>query len=385
MTRSADPDPTDPGPVPAGGSGGPVARELLIEHSFAEGTTLSGTRRGDDLYRALRGLGWLYRRSVGDYRLASSVDKPAKTGPITDTTTELRHRGFIVTVTIDNEVRAMEDAEADRAAGAQDHAARLAARADRLAAAAEARDAAARTVLAHIPPGQPFLVDHCGYAADRRRRERAWSNQDTAAQLRRDAATAAAAADTASRHMDFRNTPITVANRIDRLEADLRRVERERTAAQPHAVPAAAGESQAQTPAQSRDLYAGRAQRLDAERAHLTEQLRYWTGVREQQVADGTATNYASASITRGDFVRYGNAWYPVVRVNAKSVTVPSIVGGSTWTDTLRYTKVRDHAARGDSRWEKIRDAIVRAAQQAPDPLRLHPAYRALLPTDPVN
>jgi hypothetical protein len=58
---------------------------LVIEHTYAEGTCLEGTRRSDDLYATLRSLGWLFRRSVRDYRLQASQDRPAKRGAIEGT------------------------------------------------------------------------------------------------------------------------------------------------------------------------------------------------------------------------------------------------------------------------------------------------------------
>jgi hypothetical protein len=114
----------------------PAGRELLISHTHADGTLLSGTTRADDLYPLLRSMGWLYRRSAADYRLQASLDRPAKRDRIEDTAAALRARGFAVAVDIDNTVRAAEDAEADRATRADDRADRLEVRAERLRACA---------------------------------------------------------------------------------------------------------------------------------------------------------------------------------------------------------------------------------------------------------
>ncbi len=200
----------------------------MISHTAAEGTVLDGTRRGDDLYSLLRSLGWNYRRSVGDYRLQASQDRPVKHAAITRTAAALQRRGFTVTLHLDTTPRPVVDAETDRADRADERADRLTGRAERLRAQALGREAAADRVLENIPLGQPFLVDHSGYAADRRRRERAWANQERAVALDRDAAATEQAAQVAAAHVAHRHTPETVVNRIAELQANLRRAGRRR-------------------------------------------------------------------------------------------------------------------------------------------------------------
>lgn len=48
-----------------------------------------------------------------------------------------------------------------------------------------------------------------------------------------------------------------------------------------------------------------------------------------------------------GDLVRYAGHWHPVRRVNTKSVTIGSIVGGSG-TDRVAYTEIRGHRTAAD-------------------------------------
>ncbi|MDJ0396755.1 hypothetical protein QMK17_26050 [Rhodococcus sp. G-MC3] len=72
------------------------------------------------------------------------------------------------------------------------------------------------------------------------------------------------------------------------------------------------------------------------------EQLAYWLGIRAEHLADGTATSYGPDTIAKGDWIAWRGTWYPVKRVNKKTVTIPSIVGGS-WTDTMRYTNITGH------------------------------------------
>jgi Domain of unknown function (DUF3560) len=203
---------------------GPAAapRTLTIRHTYADGTLLAGVTRPDDLYRTLRGLGWLYRRSCDDYRLQASQDKPAKTGAIEQTVQVLQGRGFAVTVTIDTESRPVAAAETERGERAQIRAGRLHGRADRLDVESATAETAARRVLDNIPLGQPYIVDSSGYGADRRRREGAFAQMHRSVELGREAATTRAAGDTAERHMDHRYAPDTVVNRLRGFEANLR-------------------------------------------------------------------------------------------------------------------------------------------------------------------
>lgn len=355
-------------------------RVLTIEHSYAEGTILEGTTRADDLYSTLRGLGWLYRRSVGDFRLQASQDRPAKRGAIERTALELRRRGFTVVTTIDTTTRPVAEAEAERAARAGERSARLAGRATRLTREAEARDAAARQVLDHIPLGQPYLVDHHSYRSDRRRRERAFNNIDRSAQLAREASAATEAARVAAGHMGARENPETIANRIRDIAAELRGIDRRRAT---HAerrrllaagVPAdhigAAELTEAGIDAWTADL--------DERQRHLTGQLEYWTGVRDRQVREGVATNFGPADVAAGDLVLHRNRWYPVVRVNPKSVTLPSLL--ADWTDTARYEHLRDIAGSDDPRRADLNVQALALAYQMRGGGPMHPAWAALEP-----
>ena len=56
---------------------------------------------------------------------------------------------------------------------------------------------------------------------------------------------------------------------------------------------------------------------------HLTGHLDYWTALRQEQMRAGAATNYVPADVSVGDLVSHRHRWYPVVRVNPKSVTLP--------------------------------------------------------------
>jgi hypothetical protein len=104
-----------------------------------------------------------------------------------------------------------------------------------------------------------------------------------------------------------------VGRQIARLEADLRKVDRQlerhfRTSRETSV---------------AEDVWAIQmlTRRLDTE-----ERLRYWQDVRDGQV--GTAV-YTSETVRRGDYVRIAGRWRKVARVDQKSVTVETQNSGT--------------------------------------------------------
>lgn len=57
------------------------------------------------------------------------------------------------------------------------------------------------------------------------------------------------------------------------------------------------------------------------------------------QIGSGTATGYSSETVNKGDRVKVRGYWYPVVRVNAKSVSIQTPY---SWTDTVPYAELQD-------------------------------------------
>lgn len=289
--------------------------EFTITHTYADGTLLDGTtredgRKGSPVRAALDAQRW--KRSFGMWGLLGSPGHPAREWVITQTAQALRALGHTVNVTIDNTPRDMAEAETERAHQAQARSEAIAAKAERRRAEAAGRERAAREVLDHIPPGQPFLTDHHSYASDRARRERAWNNQDRAAELERDATRLQERADIAGKHMQHRYNPITVANRIQRLRADLNK----------------------------------RSLREDY-RTDLQNQLAYWTKIRAGQIERGEAVDYTPDMLRRGDWVQLRrNDWYEIERVNKKTVSVRThhIHATDEWlTSTVPLHRITGH------------------------------------------
>lgn len=147
----------------------------------------------------------------------------------------------------------------------------------------------------------------------------------------------AAAATTAGRY-----APVTVANRIERLSAELRGWERARDGHQRTLFTDAQGrkctEQTAGATGERRDAVAGEVVRLSAE-------ITYWEQVRREQEADGVMRIYDRTIIATGDTIKSSGRWYEVVRVNAKSVNVAT---GHSWTDRVSYHRIQDHRSATD-------------------------------------
>ena len=93
-------------------------------------------------------------------------------------------------------------------------------------------------------------------------------------------------------------------------------------------------------------LSATRKERRMAARA---EDIAYWVEIRRQQIAAGQTGDYSRDTIHPGDQVHYRGQWFTVRRANPKTVSIPSIVGGS-WTDTIGYHKLTGHRPASTSR-----------------------------------
>lgn len=257
----------------------------------------------------------------------------------------LRAAGFVVETAVDTRPRSVADAEADRAARLDDRAQRLAERAERHSRAAGQREQAAAHILGRIPPGQPILVGHHSEGRHRRDLDRADAHERAGREHDRRAADAARAAEFAAGHMRHRESPQVVAGRLERLQAERRRVQcvldghgstgrRAAGSAEPRPVP----------PGEWRDRLLAQASLLDA-------QIRHWSGVHEAHRAAGRIDTVDWDQVRPGDLLRYRGRWEVVRRVNKTTVTV---VVDPCWNDKIVKRGVIAHRpatdAAGDGR-----------------------------------
>lgn len=280
---------------------------ITVSHSHTEGTLVHGTARNDGSADALKTVGcWRWSRNLGAWYMPHSRDKAAQSYRIDQTRTALEAAGFEVTVEIDDTRRSIADVEADRVERSAARVDALAGKGERLSAKGEAAWQQARDMASNIPMGQPLLVDHYSYGRDVRYRARINAKEDRAFEALREGERASERSAAAEANQAHRMNGDTTERRIAKLEADHR--------------------------------YAQRNGWSSERIAELEEQLTYWRAHLAALVDSGEYKKWGPGDFTKGDRARIYGRWYQVVKVNKKSLTVPSSLG--PWTDTISYDKV---------------------------------------------
>lgn len=312
---------------------------IHITHSAAEGTLVHGTARGDGTNTILKAAGFRWFRTLGLWGIAGSRDRQANRYKIGRAAEALRATGHTVIIDIDDTHRPTAEAEADRAQRQEQRVDALSSKADRKAAAASvAWEAEQRAAEALPPGGEPIKIGHhsehrhrsaIARAHDATRRAIGATEQAHQANTRAEAA----AATTAHRY-----NPVTVKNRIEKFEAEQRRDQRTldgyRRVVARSATHEYVDEFDPATGAYREQVIARMAQRGD--------QIAYWKGIYAELQASGAASGHSRDTITKGDLIKYRGHWYPVVRVNAKTVSV-RLHETASWTDRIGYHEISDH------------------------------------------
>lgn len=279
---------------------------LQITHTWLGGTAVEGTTRGDGSSEILRSLGWRWSRHLALWFVPRSRDHRGDARRIEAAREALESAGLAVTVSIDDRRPSMADVESARAVRQEGRAAALGVRAERAQQKTAAAFEAAHAAIRRLPEGgEPIHVGH--HSEGRHRNAIAKADRAIATALHTQAEqelaesrAAAAAVTTRARY-----TPSTVANRIRKLEADIRAAQRD----------VAGGRDSAWVARRQEDL------------DHMREDLAYWQSVRSDQVAAGKATSFTRADVHPGDRVRVGQRWHEVIRVNATTVTLAGEFG----------------------------------------------------------
>ena len=246
----------------------------------------------------------------------------------------------------------MAEIEADRAERAEARAERYEERAEKRGDEANADYAKARQMAEAIPFGQPMMPDHYSYNRDRNYRAkiertygRAFEGMDEAEELAR-------RAEAAEANQSHRESVPATLRRIEKLEAELRGVQRDLDGRLEY-VPDEAGGYTLKRVMPSE----GRKARLEQMAADLQEQIDYWRGHVAEAEANGVKV-WSKADFAKGDFALIRWGWVEVLRVNAKSLTHPwganavhlevvtrdnvkTALGTPGWTGTVTYDEVR--------------------------------------------
>jgi hypothetical protein len=303
--------------------------DITIRHTHADGTLIEGSSKGDGVLELVWPCGFRWFPASREIGVRGSRDKPAPQNRIDAAVAALTGAGHTVTVDIDDTWRPAADREQDRTERAETRAIRLQERAGAAGRRSVAYRDTARRTLDGIPLGQPMLVDHNSYKADRNRRERAHANDRRSMEEAAYAEDLARRAQATTAHEAGKHGPRAVAQRIETLQVEARDLARRLADHDP------AAEHDPATVAW--------AQRLTTKAAQVAEEITYLEGKLAAIEADGRVLWQAS-DFQRGDWVRVGgNGWYQVTRVNAKSVSVAS----DGWPRTVAWVSIHGRR-RGD-------------------------------------
>lgn len=294
--------------------------DIVIRHTHESGTVVEGSSKGDGVWGALKAHGWTYRREPGIFLRGSRL-KDADRWRINQGAEAVRALGFTVAVVIEEAMSFAEREEA-REAAAADRAERYESRAGRAQDAGDAAHDRSNRIAERFWMGQPILVGHHSENRARRDQERMHNSMRKSIEEGKRATYWTGRAAAAENYEAYRKEPRRTMRRIEKLEADLRRVRRNWT-----------------------------GDELTRRAGALEEEISYWREVLAQAEADGFKI-WSKADFKKGDYVLSGGTWYEVLRVNAKSLTIPHIHNGIgvkvvtkaaariEWTWTLPYDDV---------------------------------------------
>lgn len=299
---------------------------------------IDGTGKGDGTAAVLKVNGWRWGRSIGAWYVPHSRDKTPKRHVVNATAAALEAAGFEVTVILDTTEPDPAEVEDRKLQRESDRAEALAAKADRKQGQAEQAWNRADAAKGALPPfGEPIKVGHHSEKRHTRALDRAWNTLGNAVEADREALEVARRAEVASCATKARHNPVTVANRIEKFAAEVRRIERELAGK-----PMWCDDGQGGSVLRHRKPEGAYRERLEAQHEGRTRDLEFWRSVRDEQVANGEATNYGPETVAKGDAVKIRGDWRRVVRANKKSVSVET---GYSWTDRAPWAEVSDHRA----------------------------------------
>lgn len=273
---------------------------LTIIHTRADGTLIDGTARGDGTGPILKANGWRWSRNLSAWYVPASRDRSPSQSRIEATVQQLSGAGHQVTVTLDDTPRPTTDVEADRADRARLRADTLTDRTERLRDRAAVADRRAHRAGQAVPPGgEPIKVGHHSEASHRRALERAHTTLSASVEADRAVAEAERQADVAASTTQARHGAVTVANRLQRLEADRRRALRSRDG---HSRTVYRGQGGAPDAVDTVPAAAGELRdRLEQQISELDDQIAHWSAVRDAQQATSQATSYGPHNVSSGD------------------------------------------------------------------------------------
>jgi hypothetical protein len=310
---------------------------ITISHNHEDGTLVYGTSKGDGVYEILKDHGFRWFPSIAMIGIRGSRDRMAKTWIINGAAEALRNAGHEVTVEIDNTHRDHAQVLADKAERLEDRKEALEAKAAKQFTEAQRLWDHSDRLVEHIPPGQPILIGHHSERGHRRTLERSRNAMIKGCETHRAAKQTAQRAAVAGLAHKLSERPDVTARRIEKLEADLRDIDRKLNGYERRSLNGRGEVLYVDTHAPATGEW---REGLEARRAQIQGQLDYDRQALADAVASGGHTVYSRENVKVGDIVRRSSGtWYRVTKVNKVSVSVAT---GYSWDDKIRFTDIRE-------------------------------------------
>lgn len=281
------------------------AADITIEHS-GDGTLVHGTTRGGPEVAVLKENGFRWSRNLGAWYLPRTMGEASRAQRVKAVEARLGER-----VQVDRGDLAKSGTAAERAAAKVDRDRELAAhhsgKAKQLAATADAHLSRAREIGSHIPIGQPILVGHHSEGRHRRDLAKIDSQYRKGFEAHSAAQLAEERAGSAEARVARATNPQALSRRIDRNEAELRKLDRilDGSTSGPGYI------YKPEPASEHRD-------RLEAMRTDLRATIAH-----DKATLAGTgAVIHSKATVKAGDLVQIRGSSYSVHKANPKTVEV---------------------------------------------------------------
>lgn len=325
---------------PAGGAPNAADARVSIEHS-GDGTLLTIDRNDIDARNAAKGAGFKWSSNLRQWYLPRNWSESVRRQKIEQVKRQIGEGNVHVRDAGRGATTTAAEREAATRAAAAERATRMDARAERKATEADVRYGRARAIGDMIPMGQPILVGHHSERRHRNDLAKIDANMRKGAEAQGEAAAAAHAAENA-RRTAAGDDPLKRQRRIDKNEAEVRKIDRQLAdhelgtklqAADPakyekvrYAVPIASGD---------------RLEQLRTSRAELADQIAH----DKAQIEASGHKAINPANVEQGDLIQYRGGTHVVSKVNKTTISVPS---GYSWDDKVPINQVTRHTKLAD-------------------------------------
>lgn len=308
-----------------------VTTGAWVEHT-GDGTLVHDTERDDtQMQQALGDAGFRWSRNLNAAYLPRPWRFETRSQRVRQLVAALEDAGRTIRVDESRErQRTSAEIEDERVERAVARAERLDERAARRSEESAAKEGEARARLDGWPLGQPLVGSPARMRSQRNFLDRQHAKLDKADELDREARDAQRGAATARDTARKNESPALIARRLAKQEAERRDIGRRIAGTHSPWAEPATGE------------YLDRLQVMAADLDERVEWNRQTLADAEQQ----HGRLWTPQDIRVGDEVRVRGHWYPVKRVNKKTVTVTPLVDlgadmGRSWADTVPYNKIK--------------------------------------------